>query len=232
MTFEDARRLTEVLMAVAFVQQGVEHLAGPPRDRPWFVLQVALALLLAAGVEPAVLGGLLLLVTLALLRRFGGPYNGGSDRMRLLVLTCVWASRLAPGVTLPRIALGYLAVQVVLSYTIAGWVKLANADWRTGRALADVFAFSAYPVSGQWRACAGWPRVMLVLSWATLMFELLFPIALVSAPALAAALAAAFLFHLVNAAAFGLNRFVWIWVATYPALLWFQQEFLAPILPW
>jgi hypothetical protein len=32
-TFHDAQRLSEILMALAFVQQGAEHLAGAPRDR-------------------------------------------------------------------------------------------------------------------------------------------------------------------------------------------------------
>ena len=32
------------------------------------------------------------------------------------------------------------------------------------------------------------------------------------------------LFHLGNALLFGLNRFFWIWLAAYPALLWFQQR--------
>jgi hypothetical protein len=31
-------------------------------------------------------------------------------------------------------------------------------------------------------------------------------------------------FHLANACLFGLNRFLWIWLAAYPPLLWFQER--------
>lgn len=224
MTFHEAQRLSEVLMALAFVQQGLEHIAGAPRDRWWFVTQVALALGVAAGVAPVILEGLLLLVSAGLLRHFLGPYNGGSDRMRLLVLSCLWASHLAPNPTWERAALGYLAVQLVLSYTMAGWVKLVNPDWRNGRALEDVFAFSVYPVSEALRAFANAPRTLLLLSWSIIAFEVGFPLALLNGTALQVALGAALVFHLVNAGLFGLNRFVWIWIAGYPCLLWFQRE--------
>jgi uncharacterized membrane protein YphA (DoxX/SURF4 family) len=225
-TFDDARRLSEIVMSLAFMQQAAEHLAGAPRDRWWFVAQRALALGIVGGIVPVVLEGLLLLGSLGGLRRFNGPYNGGSDRMRVLVLCCVWASRLTSDPAWQRVALGYLAVQVVLSYTMAGWVKLANPDWRSGQALRDVFAFSTYPVSEGLRTWADWPRTLLTASWLMMMFELLFPLALADGLALQVALATALLFHLVNACVFGLNRFVWIWPAAFPCLLWFQHEIL------
>ncbi len=227
MTFDTAQRLTEILLALAFVQQGLEHLAGPRRDRPWAVAQVTLALGVAWGVAPVLSEGLLLLVSIATIRHFRGPYNGGSDRMRLLVLSCLWLSRVAPTVFWQRAALGYLAAQLVLSYTIAGWVKLANPDWRSGRALGDVFAFSVYPVSEALRAWADAPRVLRAVAWLAIAFEVLFPLALLHGSTLAAALVVALAFHLINAAVFGLNRFVWIWLAGYPSLWWFQQATLA-----
>lgn len=230
MTLDAARRLSEVLMAWAFVQQGLEHLSGARGGRWPFAVQIVLALGIGAGIQPSLLEGLLVLVSLDVLRRFDGPYNGGSDRMRLLLLCCVWASRLAPSPVWSRAALGYLAVQVTLSYAMAGWVKLGNPDWRSGRALQDVFAFSVYPVSEGLRAWANAPHAMRALAWATIAFEAAFPLALLSASALPAVLAVALAFHVVNACVFGLNRFVWIWVAGYPCLLWFQQAVLAPAL--
>jgi hypothetical protein len=41
-----------------------------------------------------------------------------------------------------------------------------------------------------------------------------------------AALGIAVLFHLANACLFGLNRFVWVWIAAYPAILWLQSRLL------
>lgn len=224
MTFELAQRLSEVLMALAFIQQSFEHLAGAKDERWLFGARLALALLLLADVQPLVVEGLLVISSCAMLQRYQGPYNGGSDRMGLLLLFCLFFARLAPARPWQEIALGYLAAQVVLSYAISGWVKLANPDWRSGRALQDIFAFSVYPVSESIRSWANWPRLMLGLSWGLMLFEALFPLALLDGTGLSMALALAALFHLINACVFGLNRFLWIWLAAYPCLIWFQQR--------
>ena len=112
----------------------------------------------------------------------------------------------------------------MLSYAAAGWVKIVNPDWRNGQALADIFAFSVYPVSEQIRTLAKFPRFMFALSWLIIGFEILFPLLLLHLTSLYVVLAMATLFHLVNAFTFGLNRFLWIWVAGYPCLIWFQQR--------
>ena len=103
-------------------------------------------------------------------------------------------------------------------------VKLLNPDWRSGAALRDVFAYSAYPVAEGMRGLAAQPRLLIVASWAVISLELAFPLALISQPTLIAALVLCFAFHLANAVFFGLNRFVWAWVATYPSLIWLQDR--------
>ena len=121
-------------------------------------------------------------------------------------------------------ALGYLAIQLLLSYFISGWVKLINPQWRSGQALVDVFRFSSYPVSESLRIWATSPRILFVMSWLVIGFELLFPISMMSVVSLTIALVIAACFHLANACLFGLNRFFWVWIAAYPAILWFQQR--------
>lgn len=219
MTLPDAQRLSETLVAVACLQQALEH-AADARLRWRALAEAAVAAMLLAGLAPPLTLGLLFAAGLDTLRRFDGPYNGGSDRMRLLVVAGLWLSRLVPGWA--AVVLGYVAVQLVLSYTLAGWVKLANRDWRTGQALVDVFAYSVYPVSDALRTWATRPGPLVVAGWAMLIFEAAFPLALLHPLALRAALAAALTFHLVNACVFGLNRFVWAWLAAYPLLVWFQ----------
>jgi hypothetical protein len=103
-------------------------------------------------------------------------------------------------------------------------VKITNPEWRTGRASRDVLLFSAYPASENFRAGADWPRSVCLASWAVMLFELLFPLALLSPQALVIGLTLAALFHFVNACLFGLNRFFWFWLAAYPSLLWLQQR--------
>ena len=224
MSFDAAVRLSEVLMGFAFLQQSMEHLVAPWQERRLFITRIALAVLLMIGVAPFIVEGLLLLLGVAILHRFHGPYNGGSDRMSLLLLTCLFLSHLALARLWQELALGYLAVQLVLSYAMAGGLKLVNPDWRSGRALTDVLQFSVYPVSDDIRAWCVSSTLMTSLSWALILFELLFPLTLVNGAALKVGLATAAAFHFATACMFGLNRFLWIWLAAYPPLLWFQQR--------
>lgn len=224
MSVDAAIRLTEILLAGAFIQQSLEHLRAGRDEAALFGGRLLLCLLLASGIAPAWTSLALVGLSLLILRRFQGPYNGGSDRMGLLALCCLCAAHFVPTERWREIVFGYLAVQMVLSYFLSGWVKIVNPGWRDGSALQDVFRYSAYPVSEDLRGLAARPRLLFAASWAVMLFELAFPLALVSQITLIVALAIAALFHLANACLFGLNRFFWTWLAVYPALLWLQQR--------
>jgi hypothetical protein len=228
MTLTLAVRCCEVLLGFALIQQSLEHLAMPLTDRLLFGARLLLAVLMiagsVAGVGSAVAETLLLLTSAIILKRCDGPYNGGSDRLAVLMLFCLLLTNTLPQLRWRELALGYLAAQLTLSYAMAGWVKIVNPDWRNGRALNDVFAFSAYPVSENLRALSLRPRLLFYASWGVMLFELAFPLSLFDAGLLHVALAIAVLFHISNALLFGLNRFVWVWIAAYPSLLWLQTR--------
>jgi hypothetical protein len=219
MSLELALRLTEIVLGFAFLLQSVEHV----RDGRWlFGARIVLSVLLVVGFYTPMVSVALFVLALFMLKRFQGPYNGGSDRMGLLILCCVCLLHFMPSLRWQEYVFGYLAVQLVLSYFISGWVKIMNPEWRSGRALGDVFAFSAYPVSEGLRGLAERPRLLLAGSWAVMLFEVRFPLALVSQVSLIVALVVAAGFHLANACVFGLNRFFGIWLAAYPSLIWLQ----------
>lgn len=224
MTLETATRLTEGLLCLALIQQSLEHLRGDRREQILFTARIGLCLLVILGVgSPWPLVGLAGL-SLLILQRFQGPYNGGSDRMGLLALWCLTVSRLMPTPALQEVFFAYLGLQLLLSYVISGWVKVINPDWRAGLALQHVFQFSAYPVSEGLRRWADRPRLLMIMSWAVMGFELAFPLTLLSPVAMAVGLVIAGGFHLANACLFGLNRFFWTWLAVYPALVWLQAR--------
>jgi Vitamin K-dependent gamma-carboxylase len=227
MTLELAVRIAETILAFAIIQQSLEFIRGQSPEKLLAWIRLILASFLLVGFLPVWMESGLLLIAILLIKRFQGPYNGGSDTMTLLVLLCLWLSHLASIVFTDtklwqEIALGYLAIQLMLSYFQAGWVKVINPEWRSGKALENVFAFTAYPVSQSVRQLAKTPTLMFYMSWAVILFELIFPLAIFSSTALYAALFIAALFHLANACLFGLNRFFWIWPAAYPVLIWFQ----------
>lgn len=174
---------------------------------------------------------ILALTTLStlMLRRFDGPYNGGADKMTLLILIFISLAQIAPSQFWADMAMSYLAIQVVLSYFVSGWVKLKNPDWRNGQALSDVFRFSTYPVAENLRGLSNVPRLVVPASLAVIALEVAFPLALVSHTTLIVALTATGLFHLANACVFGLNRFFWAWIAAYPSLIWFQARIVPPM---
>lgn len=222
MTLDFAIRCSEIILAWALIIQSVEFIRYQQDMRGLHLARLVLSILLLFGIEPLIVETFLLLISLRLVLRFQGPYNGGSDSMTLLVLLCLWLSHLAPNQGWREIALGYLAIQLILSYFQAGWVKLVNPEWRSGLALQQVFAFTAYPVSQSVGEFANNPALMLRMSWAVILFEILFPLAIFSETVLYVFLFVAAVFHLANACLFGLNRFFWIWPAAYPVLIWFQ----------
>ncbi len=224
MNLELAIRLTEIMLGLALIQQSVEHLSAPKDEQGLFLPRIVLSALLVAGLwVPLVCLGLVA-HALCILKRFQGPYNGGSDRMSLLILCCLSLVNFMPNVQWQEYVFGYLALQLIWSYFSAGWVKIMNPEWRTGRALQDVFCFSAYPVSERLRGLADKPRLLCAASWAVMGFELAFPLSLLTLPTLIIGLVSAAVFHLANAFLFGLNRFFWIWLAAYPSILWLQQR--------
>lgn len=226
MSFETALRLSEILLGWAVLQASLEHLSMPHMPHPLFMLRAALAILLIFGVAPHLVLPLIFITSLALLHRFQGPYNGGADKMGLLILTCLTSARLAPTMAWAELSLGYLAVQLILSYFVSGQIKIVNAEWRSGRALADVFAYSAYPVSEDLRVISKRPYFTWAASWAVMVFEVIFPLTFLWSNTLAIALIIAACFHLSNAIFFGLNRFFWTWLAAYPALIWLQNRLI------
>lgn len=222
MTLDQAVHVTQIILGFAFVVQSIEHLASFHYEQLLYVPRLILAVFLMFGFYPEVVCYLLLLLGLLTLDYFQGPYNGGSDRMGLLVLFCLCLEKLAPNDYWRQMAMAYLAAQLTLSYFISGWVKVVNPQWRNGMALQDVFRFTAYPVSESLRAWAAHPRLLWFMGWCVMVLELVFPFTLVSQLTLAPALLLTGSFHLANACLFGLNRFFWVWVSAYPAIWWFQ----------
>ncbi|MFN8573969.1 MAG: hypothetical protein U0132_18065 [Gemmatimonadaceae bacterium] len=159
--------------------------------------------------------------TLLISVRFRGAFNGGSDSMTMVVLTGLLIGQLGPAASLAvQIGLLYIASQAILSYFIAGVVKLGNSEWRDGSALA---VFIARPEYGTPAPVTAWRERTLLLtvaSWAVIGFECLFPLALAHQYVAGALVLLAFLFHLGNAWVFGLNRFLWAWAASWPAILY------------
>lgn len=196
----------------------------PERRFAWLLwLRLLAAGALALGVGRG-LAPFLLMTQLAVGVRFRGTFNGGSDTFSVVLLTGLSLAQLLPGSPLAqKAALLYVAVQLTLSYFLAGVAKLQHAEWRSGRALSSFVRNGRYGAPSWLIRALDGRRRLVGSSWCVLAFECGFPLAWSSARAGAAWLGLGLCFHLVAWLLFGLNRFVFAWAAAYPSLWWCSE---------
>lgn len=185
------------------------------------VLTLRLAAAAAVPVAPALPCLLVMLATTLLVAlRWRGSFNGGSDAMTITVLLAASVAGAFPGSDAVQLGcLWYVALVSVHSYVIAGLVKLRAPAWRDGSALSIFVAGSVHGAPAG-AAVFARPGIARAVSWTMIALECLFPLALLDPWICAGFIALAVPFHVVNAYVFGLDRFVFAWVATYPALLY------------
>jgi hypothetical protein len=163
----------------------------------------------------------LLFSTLAIGVRWRGTFNGGSDYMTIVVLTGLTVSAALPYSPSAALAgLAYIAFHSINSYFVAGAVKLGSPDWRTGRALSAFVRSGSYAVWPNADRLLSSPIIGVALCWATILFEIAFPVVLLNQSVCLVFLVIGGVFHLANVYVFGLNRFFWAWTSTYPAIYW------------
>ncbi|MFW6693981.1 alpha/beta fold hydrolase [Streptomyces sp. MAR4 CNX-425] len=113
----------------------------------------------------------------------------------------------------------FLAAQVCMAYFTSGAAKLISPVWRDGTAIPEIFRTSTFGDPLFFRAVRDRPWLAKSVAWATILGEMAFPLVLVAPrPVARGILAAGTGFHLGNARFMGLNRFVWSYCSTYPAL--------------
>lgn len=162
---------------------------------------------------------------LLLTLRFRGRWNGGSDAMVFQVLfSCVLLSIFKNHSSLKFFGFYYLALNLVISYFIAGLSKITQKNWRNGESLKRYFLLTDYPIPMSMKLLVNRPQRLAYLAWSLMVFELTFAFSVFN---FAMALFAVFLgigFHFANFLTFGLNRFFWAWIATYPSILFISSK--------
>ena len=157
-----------------------------------------------------------------MLIRWRGAFNGGSDFMTLVALTgLLLASLVELGGDAHlawRAGLWYICLQSITSYFMSGWVKLMQAEWRNGHAMTIFLNAAIY---GPLPAGSGLrnPWVARLGAWAFIGWECAAPLALLHPLAALVFCTIALLFHFLVFWFFGLNRFFWAWLVTFPAIL-------------
>ncbi len=217
----------EIPARPAWVRPLLDALLTPRRYRVLITLRFALAIALASGLMSGGLGlagaALLFAIALVLLLRWRGAFNGGSDFMTLVGLTGLFIAHTVGAFKGQdfgwRAGLWYVALQALTSYFMSGWVKLLHPSWRTGRALPQFLDTGIYgPLPAQ--SLLRKPVIALAVSWAFTVWEGLFPLALLDVRLALLFCGVAAVFHFLVFRFFGLNRFFWAWLASFPAIVW------------
>jgi hypothetical protein len=188
---------------------------------PLLALRLPLAVGLALGQTWA--APLLLVTQLLIGARFRGTFNGGSDSMSVVVLLALSLTAAFGGsARAANAGLGYVCVQLVFSYFIAGTVKVAKPAWRSGEALSTLLKTNRYGTPDWLQRLVARPAIAMAAAWLVIAFECAFPVSLLGPQVALPLLNVGMLFHVGNVLAFGLNRFFFAWLAAYPSLLYFS----------
>ncbi|OZM72625.1 hypothetical protein CFN78_13370 [Amycolatopsis antarctica] len=151
------------------------------------------------------------------------PYGSdGSETVLTISLTTLALSRWFGADPRARQAcLWFIAAQSCLSYGIAGAAKAISPVWRDGSAVRDIFRTKMFGHKLAFSVLRDRPRMARALGQVTIVGETLFPLVLVAPKPIARALIGVGAgFHVGNAVGMGLNRFVWAFLGTYPAIIY------------
>lgn len=156
--------------------------------------------------------------------RWRGTFNGGSDYMTALVLAASFIAGFFAKDSLGQLAcFAYIGIQSIMSYFVAGIAKIKQGSWHNGKALTQFLLHSNYLVDSTTKSLVNKPSFALMASIIILIFECTFPVVLLDLRLCLIYLCVGFLFHLENFFVLGLNRFVFAWLASYPAIYYISN---------
>ncbi len=161
----------------------------------------------------------LFIVSLLSSIRWRGAFNGGNDSMTLILIAALGLAHFANLHSIwPRACVLYIAVQVIVSLFISGLTKLQNNEWRSGLAFKKFLLLDQYAAPKFVQHFAVYSKLCRICAWVIIMFEVTFPLALISPTVARVYIAFALVFQFANFYLIGLNRFFFTWLAAYPAL--------------
>jgi hypothetical protein len=189
----------------------------------FFLLRVVLAIVLIFLWNTAILAYLCLaiVVTSSMLSIRGNEGTTGAESMSILSLGAVGLTLLSSTGHLYQFGILFIALQLILSYSTSGWMRILQPTWRDGTDLLSVLRQHTYGNRTVWLILSKTKPLTAFISTSVLVFEcssIIVP--LLPMPFVVIFIVSGFIFHLVNAIVIGLNSFFWAFVPTYLAYYW------------
>ncbi len=207
---------SEYLFLSEKILKGLDWLMAPKRFIEIMTLRFYTACLAVLYPHFILIFIILFLSTFLVTLRWRGSFNGGSDYLSLILLLCLCIGFIHP--ILAKASLWYICLQVISSYFMAGLYKIRQKKWHNGSAIYGFVSSPSYKAPRFMIEKCHHPLTSMTLAWLVIIFELTFPLVLAHPYLCVIYLGAGFFFHLGNFMTFGLNRFFWVWTASYPAL--------------
>lgn len=158
----------------------------------------------------------LMLTDALILYRCIAGLSGAYHMVLVLNVGMVLATAFPEGSIVRLGAILFMAIQGILSYFLAGVLKLTAKEWRDGSALTGIFATHTFGHQRIYDLIKSYPVLSFVGGWIVVLFEVLFPVVLFVDPNWTPILfGVAFSFHLFNSVFMGLNGFTLIFPASY-----------------
>jgi hypothetical protein len=152
----------------------------------------------------------------------------GSDKLANLLNVCLFFCVCAfPTPSIEKITLVFIAAQVVLAYFTGSVSKTFSRVWRNGTAMIGIFSTTRFGNAAMLRVLMGAGKTAQVTgSWMIIMIQLALSVSiLLPMNIFLILLGVGLVFHLLNNILFKLNRFVFAFLAAYPALIYIKLTF-------
>jgi hypothetical protein len=166
---------------------------------------------------------LAVVVATSLLLAIRNPIGGdGADQMSAITSIALLITFIFRDPKIAAVSLYFIAAQSIISYVIAGTAKMLSKKWRSGSAVFQIMNTESY---GSERIALylhrSSPMVSAILSWNVMLVEgLFFTVVILPYPYCLVFLAWGLFFHAYNAVIMGLNNFFWVFLSTYPAIIY------------
>ncbi len=223
-SFKEIYKLNNIkndfLLGLPIPNKWIFFIFAEDRFKYFVVLQISMAVL-GLFQDQFIIFLILFFTHLMICIRFRGTFNGGSDMMTFVVITGVLIYLSSSRVEVQKLGLVYIAIQNIYSYFKAGIVKIIHAEWRSGYALPNFLKRSLFTsMRGLGERVVLYKRTCWFACWCVLIFELLSLLLPLFPRFVFIYFFFAILFHLIVYCAFGLNRFFWVWLSSWPATLY------------
>ncbi|HEY9000080.1 MAG TPA: hypothetical protein VIM89_01915 [Mucilaginibacter sp.] len=201
--------------------------------RPWFFL-IALRIVCCLSLLVLPTASPLLVCSYAVLFIIGSLMNlrnlaygaESENRFSLIIIGALLLRSLVPTDMVTLAALWFIALQTCLSYLTAGISKLMNVNWRNGNGFKRIATSYEYTSIKKVNIFFEEHKTLTrSINWLIIVFECAFPVVLFAGRGvLWCFVIGGIILHVTIAIGLRLGKFFWIWVATYPALIYITQR--------